>query len=119
MRRDDAVGPLKLAARTIVLCVLSFAPLACLRLCQIRHALAQTNTAAQAALCLPGGHAPAQPDTLLQDIQRLLAALTDFVPSRAAFVLFAAVLAFPASMALAARRRIIDTHKPPPRSCFA
>lgn len=78
------------AARSIVLLVLAFAPLACLRFCQLSHLLAQHTHGDPAligvAICASaslGNSADALPAEggLMRDIQRMLTGLTEFVPA--------------------------------------
>ncbi len=107
-------GWLVVGARTLVLLVLAFAPLVCLRVCQLRHALVAHE---QHILC----DVPTLPtnDSLLHDVQQLMSALTEFIPA-VALIAFAMV-ALPRGAAAAASdftplRRV---PVPPPRPCGA
>jgi len=101
-------------ARTLVLLVLIFAPLICLRFCQLRHAFAAHQ---QYMTC--GDSVLPTDDSLLHDVQQLLSALTEFIPA-AALIAFA-ILVLPRwspciAHSIAPQRRV---PVPPPRPCCA
>jgi hypothetical protein len=98
-------------ARTLVLLVLTFAPLVCLRFCQLQHARAAH--APPHILC--GEDTPPIDDSLLHDVQQLLSALTEFIPAAALLVFALLALPRPAVVVLRtfAPHRRVPT--PPPR----
>ena len=77
-------------ARAIALLVLTFAPLVCLRICQLRHVIAQSAMTAHAttpADCAPETGSLPDDGALMRDIQRMLMALTEFLPGVMTLVL--------------------------------
>lgn len=81
-------SPITNAARSLVLLVLAFAPLVCLRFCELRHSHAAHKTH---LLC--GENTLPIDDSLLKDVQQMLSALTEFIPAAALLVF--ALLALP------------------------
>ena len=98
-----------------VLCVLSFAPLACLRMCQFSHAITPA-TADATMLCSTNTNAAPSQDSLISDIQRVLAALTDCVPAQANIVTPLAALGLTLLVMLSIHRGAPKKITPPPRS---
>ena len=122
-----ALSAARTAARWIVLLVLTFAPLVCLRFCQLSHMLAQHThgdpaliSAASCASQNLSGNANELPAEggLMREIQRMLAGLTEFVPAIASITMLLilrrhAPVARPRQLA-----HVGDIPTPPPRRCF-
>jgi len=103
-------------ARNLVLLVLVFAPLVCLRFCQIRHAQSM-HVAAADLLC--EGEAPLADSAFLHDIQQLLSALTEFVPAVTVAAFALAIHAYDGRAPLPLRETARRVPAPPPRLRFA
>ncbi len=101
----------------IVLCVLSFAPLACLRLCQFSHAITHANVGTT-ALCSSAAETTPAHDSLINDIQRVLAALTDCIPALTTIVAPLAALELTVLLMLMTHFDLQKNPTPPPR-CLA
>ncbi len=112
--RARIVALLGFAARMMVLCVLSFAPLACLRLCQFSQAIARAGNRAE-VLCSTGADAAPAHDSLINDIQRVLAALTDYIPAPTHIITPLAALGLNLSVLLLLHCGSPKNPTPPPR----
>ncbi len=117
--RARTLALLGFAARMMVLCVLLFAPLACLRLCQLSHEIARVDANIGATiLCSTNAEAAPPHESLINDIQRVLAALTDFIPAQANIVTPLAALRLILLFMLPLHCGLPKRPTPPPR-CLA
>jgi hypothetical protein len=108
-------GRLVVGARNLVLLVLVFAPLVCLRVCEIRHALAQH---AHADVLCDADAVPSE-NAFLHDVQQLLHALTEFVPAAALLAFASTIAAHPDAAGTVLREPPHRVLPHPPRLRFA
>ncbi len=104
-------------SRSLVLLVLAFAPLICLRFCELRHAFAHTASVG-CDISIPADDGPAD-DGFIHDIQRLLSSLTEFILCAVVLVAARIIQAQPAHLEPRARTSQRRVPTPPPRMCCA
>ncbi|MCX6018626.1 MAG: hypothetical protein NTZ50_09030, partial [Chloroflexi bacterium] len=114
-------------SRSLVLLVLAFAPLICLRFCELRHAFAHTASVG-CDISIPADDGPADDgpaddgpadDGFIHDIQRLLSSLTEFILCAVVLVAARIIQAQPAHLEPRARTSQRRVPTPPPRMCCA